>query len=115
MKHEGFTPGPWTANLASDHGDFTVWGPGPDDAFLANIGTEGQVIAFDMAEANAALIADAPALLAENARLRALLAGCADALTEAGKDFALASPLAARPNLYETHAQSARAALAEKP
>lgn len=65
------TPGPWTANLDSDHGDYTVWGPGPEDAFLANIGTEGRVIAFDVAEANARLMARAPELLVECAALRA--------------------------------------------
>ena len=70
------TPGPWTANLESDHGDFTIWGPEPDDAFLANIGTapqENRVIAFDVAEANARLIARAPEMLAEIAALRAAL------------------------------------------
>jgi hypothetical protein len=40
------------------------------------------------------------------------LAGCADALREAGKDFAQANKLAARPNLYELHEQAARAAIA---
>ena len=57
------------------------------------------------AEANALLIASAPDLLAA-------LAGCADALREAGKDFAQANKLAARPNLYELHEQTARAAIA---
>lgn len=55
-------------------------------------------------EANARLIASAPDLLAA-------LAGCADALREAGKDFAQANRLAARPNLYELHEQAARAAI----
>jgi uncharacterized protein YpuA (DUF1002 family) len=55
--------------------------------------------------ANARLIAAAPDLLAA-------LAGCADALREAGKDFAQANKLAARPNLYELHEQAARAAIA---
>ena len=56
--------------------------------------------------ANARLIASAPDLLAA-------LAGCADALREAGKDFAQANKLAARPNLYELHEQAARAAIAK--
>ena len=74
--HTSFTPGPWTANLESDHGDYTIWGPGPDDTFLANVGTapsEDRVVAFDVSRANARLIARAPALLAENKRLRTLL------------------------------------------
>ena len=54
---------------------------------------------------DARLIASAPDLLAA-------LAGCADALREAGKDFAQANKLAARPNLYELHEQAARAAIA---
>ena len=54
---------------------------------------------------DARLIASAPELLAA-------LAGCADALREAGKDFAQANKLAARPNLYELHEQAARAAIA---
>ena len=43
--------------------------------------------------------------------LRRVLAGCEAALWEAGKDFALSSPLAKRPNLYELHADLARAAM----
>lgn len=35
------------------------------------------------------------------------LRGCAAALREAGKDFALSSPRATRPNLYELHAEKA--------
>ena len=57
-------------------------------------------------EADARLIAAAPTLLDA-------LAGCADALREAGKDFAQANRLAARPNLYELHEQAARAAIAK--
>ena len=48
-----------------------------------------------------------------NAELLAALAGCADALREAGKDFAQANRLAARPNLYELQEQAARAAIAK--
>jgi len=46
-------------------------------------------------------------------KLVASLRGCADALREAGRDFALANPHASRPNLYELHEASARAVLAE--
>jgi len=35
------------------------------------------------------------------------LRGCAAALREAGKDFAIHSPHASRPNLYELHAEKA--------
>ena len=56
-------------------------------------------------EADARLIASAPDLLKA-------LAGCADALREAGKDFAQANKLAVRPNLYELHERCARAAIA---
>ena len=48
-----------------------------------------------------------------NAELLAALAGCADALREAGKDFAQANKLAVRPNLYELHERSARSAIAK--
>ena len=57
-------------------------------------------------EANARLIASAPDLIVA-------LAGCADALREAGKDFAQANRLAVRPNLYELHERAARAAIAK--
>ena len=52
-------------------------------------------------------------LLASAPDLLSALAGCADALREAGKDFARANPYAARPNLYELHEQVARAAIAK--
>lgn len=60
-----YTPGPWTANLDSDHGDYVIWGPG-DDEFVANMGTEpeaNRIVAFDVSRANARLIAAAPDLL----------------------------------------------------
>ena len=41
------------------------------------------------------------------------LRGCAAALREAGKDFAFTNPNAARPNLYELHAERASLALAK--
>ena len=52
-------------------------------------------------------------LIASSPDLLAALRGCADALREAGKDFAQANKLAARPNLYELHEQAARAAIAK--
>ena len=66
------TPGPWTANLDSDHGDFIVWGPRGNDDFVANVGTEPEkdgIVAFDVTRANALLIARAPDLRAEVERL----------------------------------------------
>jgi hypothetical protein len=60
------TPGPWTANLESDHGDYTIWGPASNDDFIANVGTEpeaNRIVAFDVSEANARLISAAPDLL----------------------------------------------------
>ena len=55
----------------------------------------------------------AAALLGAAVMMISALAGCADALREAGKDFARANPRAARPNLYELHEQAARAAIAK--
>lgn len=58
----GPTPRPWTANLDSDFGDYTIWGPRSNDDFIANIGTEPErdgIVAFDMAKANAELIVKA--------------------------------------------------------
>ena len=52
-------------------------------------------------------------LLASAPELLEALAGCADALREAGKDFAQANKLAVRPNLYELHERAARAAIAK--
>ncbi len=46
-------------------------------------------------------------------QLRRVLIGCADALKEAGKMFALNNPEAARPNLYELHEQAARELIEE--
>jgi len=59
-----------------------------------------------------ALVNEVATLRARCERLEAALKGCAAALKEAGKDFALASPRAARPNLYELHAEVAVKALA---
>jgi hypothetical protein len=59
------------------------------------------------------LACENPALVAAAPDLLAALQGCAAALTEAGKDFALASPLAVRPNLYELHAATAHAVIAQ--
>ena len=88
-----YTPGPWT------------FAKGPHRIEVHT--TPALAYAFSISdEANARLIAAAPDLLAA-------LAGCADALREAGKDFAQANKLAARPNLYELHEQAARAAIAK--
>ena len=86
------TQGPWAVYNQYIHG--------PDGIRFLAVAGDGA------GQANARLIAAAPELLAA-------LAGCADALREAGKDFAQANKLAARPNLYELHEQSARAAIAK--
>ena len=94
------TPGPWAILPNTPH------------FVLAMHPTEGMqpvatVYHFDgELEANARLIAAAPELIKA-------LAGCADALREAGKDFAQANRLAVRPNLYELHERSAREAIAK--
>ena len=95
------TPGPWDVEpKGSRH--FVDGADGLTVAYLdrAGVRERGEI------EANARLIASAPDLL--NA-----LAGCADALREAGKDFAQANKLAVRPNLYELHERCARAAIAK--
>ena len=64
-KHEGFTPGPWTAKpFCSPKDTFYI-----QDAAGHTLVGPGQ----NLSEANAKLIADAPRLLAENARLRRLI------------------------------------------
>ena len=95
------TPGPWDVEpKGSRH--FVDGADGLTVAYLDRAGVRER----SEIEANARLIASAPDLL--NA-----LAGCADALREAGKDFAQANKLAVRPNLYELHERSARAAIAK--
>ena len=103
------TPGPWSLSASFDrverrvkHGDNPplVWG------IASGISAHPDYMPRAEQIANARLIAAAPDLLAA-------LAGCADALREAGKDFAQANKLAARPNLYELHERCARAAIAK--
>ena len=86
------TPGPWSVEGSYVHG--------PDGKRFLAVASDGE------GQANARLIASSPELLEA-------LAGCADALREAGKDFARANPHAARPNLYELHEKAARAAIAK--
>ena len=82
--------------------------PSRRDGNLVHVVTEedGTEVGLVWNAENATLASAAPDLLAA-------LAGCADALREAGKDFAQANKLAARPNLYELHEQAARAAIAK--
>ena len=96
-----YTPGPWDVEpKGSRH--FVDGADGLTVAYLDRAGVRER----SEIEANARLIASAPELLDA-------LEGCADALREAGKDFAQANRLAARPNLYELHEQAARAAIAK--
>ena len=107
MKDTQHTPGPWRVKQTGFTYFRDTWNingfhqvacfQNPQDCQLATV--------YDV-EANARLIAAAPELLAA-------LAGCADALREAGKDFARANPHAVRPNLYELHEKAARAAIAK--
>lgn len=89
----GPTPGPWTANLDSDHGDYTVWGPQAE--FIANIGTDpaaNRIVAFDLAAANARLTSAAPDLRAalDHPALLELLGAIEDSGSpEAARLFAL--------------------------
>ena len=65
-KHEGFTPGPWQ-----------IWNAPDSVALLIDDGTpEGKAVAYltHAKTADVQLIAAAPDLLAENERMRALLA-----------------------------------------
>jgi hypothetical protein len=86
MKHTGYTPGPWLIIPDS-------WPPDIRSkyAFVAEVSVPLDPVAADKSrldtiEANARLIADAPRLAERVERLEAILRGCADALTEAGKD-----------------------------
>ena len=98
------TPGPWMASQAFffGHDSWQITGTNGDTSpFLCRLTDDTPDYA-----ANARLIASSPELLSA-------LAGCADALREAGKDFARANPHAVRPNLYELHEKAARAAIAK--
>ena len=95
------TPGPWDVEPKGSR-NFVDGAAGLAVAYLGWAGVRER----SEIEANARLIAAAPELLEA-------LAGCADALREAGKDFARANKLAARPNLYELHERNARAAIAK--
>ena len=93
------TPGPWHVG-----GNGTVVYASDGWAITVTTMVHVRDNTIELAKANAMLIAAAPDMLA-------VLAGCADALSESGKDFAIHNPLAVRPNLYELHAIAARAAI----
>ena len=75
-KHEGFTPGPWRYDkrgeilIGANGQHVVVWGSGISFGSRSN-----------ETESNAALIADAPRLYAENVKMRALLAEMRDELS----------------------------------
>ena len=103
------TPGPWTIHESAFSSSLVKElhiGTSTRTAACVYDDCTAGILVRSEVEANARLIASAPDLLAA-------LAGCADALREAGKDFAQANRLAARPNLYELHEQAARAAIAK--
>jgi hypothetical protein len=110
MEHEGFTPGPC---------DYPMDGLGAvsmSKRLVPPVRCNAQsVFTFPNGGYRVCLAhidpRDLTRLAAENERLRAVLKGCADALNEAGKDFAAGSKYYARPNLYDLHAEAARAAL----
>lgn len=103
------TPGPWAINESAFSSSLVkelhIGTPTRTAACVYDDCAAGILVRSEV-EANARLIAAAPELLEA-------LAGCADALREAGKDFAQANKLAVRPNLYELHERCARAAIAK--
>ena len=108
MSNTKHTPGPWELASISQSGHLGIRaGSGTSGRHIADL-TDlfGDPMTTTVDHANARLIAAAPELIKA-------LAGCADALREAGKDFARANKLAVRPNLYELHEQAARAAIAK--
>ena len=111
MNKPQFTPGPWRfwdfPDRPSNYDLARLTSANGRPILVCYGGAGGKALGTsEESQANTRLIASAPDLLAA-------LAGCADALREAGKDFAQANKLAARPNLYELHEQAARAAIAK--
>ena len=107
--HAAHTPGPWKVRV-SHNGALRGYSIEHEDETLRSIVARNWE--HELCEEhgnslpNARLIASAPDLIVA-------LAGCADALREAGKDFAQANRLAVRPNLYELHERAAREAIAK--
>jgi hypothetical protein len=102
----GHTPGPWHVIAVSRGPVRKVLG---DESITKDVdhyllSSRNTTVATFYRPQDAAILRASPGLLTA-------LKGCADALREAGKDFALAYPLAARPNLYELHEIEARAAI----
>lgn len=84
---EGHTPGPWIVeNVGGGYGQFAImpWGARERDALLAN---GVSIDALRERNANRALIARAPDLLAENARLRLALKRIDDWASDDGDAF----------------------------
>ena len=80
-KHEGFTPGPWTTDQECGH-EMVL---GPDGHLVADCAIILPRLRFRPAAENAALVADAPRLYAENQRLRDAMARVAAALDADGR------------------------------
>ena len=96
------TQGPWKIGVRQPTSDKFIYGPQGEE--IADCDRKTNFSEENLA--NARLIAAAPDLLAA-------LKGCADALNEAGKSFALNNPEAVRPNMFEIHAGNARSAIAK--
>lgn len=70
-KYEGHTPGPWTKSERDPFGDYAVQGPEGGLAIAAVCNGSMRMMGGREREhdANAALVTDAPTLLAENKRM----------------------------------------------
>jgi hypothetical protein len=106
MKHEGFTPGPWALSgddpNSTDRAVYARMPKSGNPKYIARIYGEG-ILSRDVTarNANARLIAEAPALLAENERLE----------IELGKAIGYANANAVAAGIYATENERLRAAL----
>jgi hypothetical protein len=85
------SPLPWTADLDSDHGDYAIWSAADKSAFVANIDVDERkgLIAFDVAEEDAALIVKA---VNSHAALVEALEAAKDRMIQEGCDCGVDEP-----------------------